>query len=230
MKKLLILIVCLLFPSCVVSLSAQGEQYKLAKFTETMLVAPSSITDNGSAISVNSTFLLTKPVWNDLSIAMSQIRPPASLAPTDMPYKGSHVAAFEKNATNVPYFSVQLPHSYKEGTNLEFYIHLAYPDNTAGNSIWYFTYSWANIGDEFPNPTLPPQVTIASPTTTDRHQLAEIVATIDGTGKEISSVILCSIQRLGALGTDTYDNYIYLISGDFYHQIDTIGSRTELVK
>jgi len=172
---------------------------------------------------------LTDECWDDLSIAMAQVRTPASLAPTWTPYKSSQVPAFSDTQVNVLYFSAQMPHSYKEGTDLEFHIHVAYPDAVAGNSVWYFTYSWANDGDAFPAP-LSAQVTKPSIGIVDGHQRMQIVANIDGTGKTISSVLLCSIQRTGTHGDDNYGNVIYLVSGDFHYQKDALGSRTMLVK
>lgn len=178
----------------------------------------------------NQTMVLLQPVWTDLSISMAQVRAPASLSPTWTPYQGSQVPAFSASQVNVLYFSAQLPHSYLEGSDIEFHIHIAYPDNAAGNSVWYFTCSWANIDGTFPAPFLSPLVVVASPTTTDYHQDPEIVANLDGTGKTISSVLLCSIQRIGTHGSDDYANVIYLVSGDFHFQMDTMGSRTMLIK
>lgn len=176
------------------------------------------------------TLELISPVWDDVSIAMAQVRQPASSAPTWTPYKGSQVPAFSPTQINALYFSAQLPHSYLEGTDIEFHIHIAYPDNGAGNSVWYFTYSWANDGDPFPDPTMSPQVIIASPTVANNHQLAEIIAVMDGTNKEISSVLICMIQRTGTHVSDTYASDIYLVSGDFHFMKDTLGSRMEFTK
>lgn len=178
----------------------------------------------------NHTLVLSEPVYDDLSIAMSQARTPASLAPVWTPYQGCQVPAFSDSQVNVLYFSAQLPHTYAEGTDIEFHIHIAYPDNGGGNSVWYFTYSWADYNDTFPAPSNSGQVIVASPATTDYHQKAEIIASIDGTGKTISSVLLCSIQRTGTHISDDYANVIYLVSGDFHYQIDTIGSRTITAK
>ena len=161
---------------------------------------------------------------------MGQIRPPVSLAPTWVTYKSSQLPAFSPTQVNVLYFTAQLPHSYLEGSDIEFHIHIAYPDANAGNSVWYFTYSWANMGDTFPAASDSGQVIVASPTTTDEHQLAELITAINGAGKEISSVLLCSIQRTGTHVSDDYPSNIYLVSGDFHHQIDTIGSRTRDTK
>ena len=179
---------------------------------------------------IGNTVIFEPSIWTDLSIAMSQARTPASLAPTWSPYKGTQVPAYSDTQVNVLYFSAQLPHSYKEGTNIEFHIHIAYPDAVAGNSVWYFTYSWANDGESFPAPTLSPQVIIASPGVVDYHQRAEIIASMNGIGKKISSVLLCSIQRTGTSLDDNYGNVIYLTSADFHFQQDTLGSRQQNVK
>ena len=173
--------------------------------------------------------ILEPPAWDTLSVSMTNIPLPAALAPTDMPYVNSHVPAFDPDAINVMYFSAQLPHTYKEGTDIEFHIRVVYPDAGAGDSVWYFTYSWANEGDTFPGATA---TTIVSPSTGVADELHEIgiLAAINGAGKRIGSELLCSIQRSGTLGTDTYANYVYLISCDFRYQVDMLGSRQETIK
>jgi hypothetical protein len=152
------------------------------------------------------------------------------LSPTWTSYKGSEVPAFAKNAINTLYFSAQLPHAYKVDSDIEFHIHLAYPDATAGNSIWYFTYSWADMGSNFAAESNSGNITIAAPGAADRHQYGELIATISGAGKGISSVLLCSLSRLGNDGSDDYDEVIYAISADFHYQRDTNGSRLQTAK
>ena len=176
------------------------------------------------------TILLSTPVYDDMQISMANVKTPASNAPNWVAYKESEIPAFSKTATNVLYFTAQLPHTYKEGTDLEFHIHIAYPDTGAGNSIWYMTYSWTNIDGNFPAASNSGNVTLVSPTVADRHTAPPIIATISGAGKTVSSVLLCSISRLGGDGSDDYDNVIYLVSGDFHYQKDTLGSRQQLIK
>jgi hypothetical protein len=178
---------------------------------------------------VAKTLVLDTPVYEDMIIVMSNVKAPAADSPVWTVYKGSEVPAFKKDATNVLYFSTQLPHAYKVDSNIEFHIHLAYPDNGVGNSTWQFTYSWASIGDNFPLQTSV-SANITSPATTDKHQFAQMVSSINGVGKNISSILICSISRIGGLPYDNYDNNIYLISGDFHYQRDTQGSRQETAK
>jgi hypothetical protein len=206
-----------------------------ARFT-TRVRTPEIKTDTSGATDLTittgsaKTLVLATPVYNDYAVNITGARVPSAGNPSWTSYKGSEVLAFSASLQNTVYFTIQLPHSYKEGTDIGFHIHLAYPDNASGNSIWYFTYSWANIGSNFPAESNSGNVTVASPTTTDRHQVADIVATISGSGKTISSMLLCSISRLGNNGSDTYGNVIYLVGADIHHQIDTIGSRTATAK
>jgi hypothetical protein len=175
------------------------------------------------------TIVLDNPVYNDVSILLSTAKAPSSSSPTWTSYLSSEVPAFSKTVTNTLYFTSQLPHGYKEGSDIEFHIHLVYPDGNSGNSTWQLTYSWANIDGTFGVATSV-NATIVSPATQNYHQMAEIEDAINGAGKTISSVLLCSISRLGGDGGDNYDNDIYAVSADFHVQTDTIGSRTATVK
>lgn len=165
-------------------------------------------------------------VWGNLSIAMGEVKLPGVSDPSWTAYKGSYVLTFAKAADNIASFSAQMPHGYKQGSDIEFHLHLAYPDNGAGGSRWVFTHSWANMGAAFPGETTVP-LTVASPEITDQHQYSEI-ATLSGAGKTISSILLCSIMREGTDAVnDTYDDVSYLVSMDFHYQRDTNGSRLE---
>jgi hypothetical protein len=176
------------------------------------------------------TLVLSTPVYDDMTVSMANAKTPAANAPNWVAYKGSEIPAFSKSATNVLYFTAQLPHTYKEGTDLEFHIHITYPDAGAGNSVWYFTYSWANIDGAFPGASNSGNIVVPTHSTADFHDMAQIVTTISGAGKTVSSILLCSISRIGGNGSDDYDNVVYLVAGDFHYQKDTLGSRQQLIK
>lgn len=169
------------------------------------------------------------PAWDDQQINISSVKLPGAGAPSWTLYKGTYVLVFSDSADEIIYFTAELAHGYREATNIEFHIHLAYPDNNAGDTQWIFTYSWANVGAMFPAET-GVSATIASPTTADYHQLAEIENSINGAGKTISSVLLCSLKREGTSEKDTYGSAVYLVALDFHIQINSLGSRTELAK
>lgn len=178
-------------------------------------------------------FPLSTAEWTDLVVPATVIKTPASQAPTWTSYKGSEILAFadqsvEGNEERV-FFVVQLLHSYKEGTELRPHVHWVGEDNTAGNVVWKMSYSWANIGEAFPTETSI-QVTDANSTTTDEHNLAEF-ASITGTGKGLSSMLLCSLRRHSSNAADTYTGKdAYLLEFDIHYQQDTLGSQQEYSK
>lgn len=176
---------------------------------------------------------LNRPVWDDLQVPVTQVKLAGVSDPIWVAYRGGRVLAFAKNADNILYFNAQIPHRYREGADIEFHIHTVHPDGGAGNSIWNFTYSWANIGEDFPVETAEDGVVIASPEDADKHEMHEILEPISGIGKSISSVLLCSLQREGTAAApvaDDYDDAVYLAALDFHIPVDSMGSALENVK
>lgn len=164
----------------------------------------------------------TRPVWDDDKVALSNIKAPASDPPTWTSYQGCEVPSFAAAGTNVLYFTHQLSHRYRFGSEINFHIHVAYPAAGTGNSVWVFTYSWANISGTFPVETTQ-TVTYASPNTANYHQLIPFTAIV-GTGFTGSSCLLCSISRTGSAAGDTYGGAIYGISADFHVNYDKLGA------
>jgi hypothetical protein len=176
---------------------------------------------------------LREPEWDDMRIAVSDVTIPAVQQPSWVDYKGSKVLAFGDQANDANeervFFVSQLPHGYKEGTDLEAHVHWVGEDDTAGNVAWEFSYSWADIEGTFPGETISVAVE-ANEMIADFHQLTD-VASMDGTGKKISSMILCSLRRNSSNVADTYTGKdAYLLEFDFHFQLDTPGSATETDK
>lgn len=161
-------------------------------------------------------------VYDDNAITLSNVRLNPTQEPSWSNYKGSQVLAFSSTQTNTVFFSTQLPHRYKPGKNIEYHIHIAYPSATLATSTWEFTYSWASVNEE----TFPSETTITknvlSSGVTDKH-IMQNISMITGTNKSESSVLLCSLKRIGGNASDTYDSSIYLLSADFHFPINKLG-------
>jgi hypothetical protein len=133
------------------------------------------------------------------------------------------------------FFSVQLPHQWKEGTAIEPHIHwINKSTGTAGHVVrWGIEYSKAKIGDTFSSsPTTVYGTTIAGGgdiTTQYEHMLTDFDA-ISMTGDTISTVIFCRLFRDSANAGDTYTGTAGLLYIDWHYQIDSMGSKTELAK
>jgi len=133
------------------------------------------------------------------------------------------------------YFSCQLPHTYKEGTDLIPHVHWTPGDRgneESGNVVaWKLDYSWININGVFlPSSTI--DMSDACSGVDDTHELASN-ETIDGTSKKISSMIICRLYR-----DSTGDTWVGttnaqspgLLEFDIHFEIDTLGSRQEIIK
>ena len=145
-----------------------------------------------------------------------------------------YVAEFQNDEE--VFFTIQLPHTYKEGTDLRAHVHWtprAKGVAESGNTVaWKLDVSWANIdGDPFPVETTIDMTGTCSGVN-DYHEVSEGATYLDGTGKQISSMLLCRVYR------DTTDTWTAtaeadspcLLQFDFHHEIDGFGSRTEWVK
>lgn len=162
-------------------------------------------------------------IWENLRIPANALKLHAVKPPLDFSYKGGAVLEFEDKAApleEIAYFNLQLPHAYKEGTDVCIHIHWTPETNGAGTVIWQFTYSWGNEFGGFPAP-ITRQVTATIDGQIDQHLHSEICP-ISGVGKEFCSVMICSIKRLS--DTDTFTDSALLIIIDLHYLVGGPGS------
>jgi hypothetical protein len=209
-------------------------------YLHTDLVAPS---DWNIDCGTDKTIVLTETVWDDLRIIPGSFDRPGVTDPTIVVYDvngggvNTYLWQFQVNA--IASFTIQMPHTYKQGTDI--YAHVHWTAGPRGNEEsgklvgWKLDYSWANIDGTFGTmATLDLQDACAAADHT--HQMSPEVV-IDGhtTAKNVSSMLLCNIKRTDT-GTD--DTWVGTISGqlpmlleiDFHYEIDTMGSRQAVTK
>jgi hypothetical protein len=180
--------------------------------------------------------------WADLRVPITSTKKGGSKDPdfekmTDngSGSQGVFVEYFNPTIEEEIYFEVQLPHSWKEGSDILPHVH--WTPKTAGAAgedvCWGLEYVWSNIGDNFGNTTIIyGDTTIQAETlVANKHYLTEL-GTMTGTTKEISSMISCRLFRdaTGAGGTDDYTDDAGLLEIDFHYQIDSLGSNEEYIK
>lgn len=176
----------------------------------------------------NNTIELVQVVYDDLRFPVGSVRKSGTFPPSEVAYKSSFVLAFDSgpNSESIQ-FAAQLPHRYKEGTNVEFHLHWTIPVSGVGagaeNVKWDFTYSWANINSTFPAASNATITVDIQNDVLDTH-MSDSIVTMTGAGKTISSMILCSLTRDVSVAND-YANDAYFLEADFHYQIDTVGSR-----
>ncbi len=130
--------------------------------------------------------------------------------------------------------TIQMPHDWKEGSDISPHIHFMCTTDVspADNFGIEFEYTWADLGEDFSANSTKSTIDISTGVNTDNNHRPEANVTdagIDGTGKTISSVLLCRIKRVAAQ-TDNYASGIVILDFDVHYEIDTIGSRQELEK
>jgi hypothetical protein len=189
--------------------------------------------DNNFAVDQNN--------WDDLRIVPSALQFIGSGDPSIIDWQpgGSgttfKVLAFAKN--DAIYVTTQMPHSYKEGSDLEFHAHWTPKDRgneESGNTVgWKVDYSIANIGSNFgSSATVDLSDTCSG--VDDRHEITASVQ-VSGTGLTISHMIILKIYRSDTGADDTWvgttaDQSPVLLEFDIHFEQNSIGSDEETSK
>lgn len=189
---------------------------------------------NATNIFVNGNLTLVNTVWDDERIPVTATQAGGSKDPhfikawdNGAGSQGVFTYAFDPSQEEELYFNLQLPHSYKAGTNLKPHVHFFNKNNNAGNIVWGLEYNCIAVNSTFSGTTTLSTVTIANGGT-DKHSYAEIPE-ITGTNFGASTMCVCRVYRDATNGADTYGSDSYLMEIDFHFQKDKIGTDTEYV-
>jgi hypothetical protein len=185
----------------------------------------------------NKTIRLTQVVWDDLRVTPGSFDRPGVADPSIVTYRpgggsnpDTYLWEFDKN--DIASFTVQLPHGYKAGEDIKVHVHWT-PGGRgvteSGNTVgWKVQYAWANIAGAFGAMATADLSDAANGVNGEHNMTPE--ATITGSGKGISSMLICNILRTDTGTDDTWTgsgsgNLPMLLEIDFHYPIDTIGSR-----
>lgn len=143
--------------------------------------------------------------------------------------------AFDASTEQEVYFSIQLPHSWKQETDILPHVHwIAKINGAAGQKVgWGFEYTWANVAGVFGSTNIiyADANILNEDIIANKHYITAFSA-LSGTDKTFSSMLLCRLFR-DAGSTNTTDNYpndAILLEIDFHYQVDSFGSNQEYVK
>lgn len=171
-------------------------------------------------------------VWDDL-LVNPDATGKGSASPTFSTFKnGVSLWMFESGKSQEVFFTVQIPHKYKEGTSLFPHVHWTTSTGTptGTNVVWSLEYTVVAIGGNFPATTiLTSNSVVATPSGTGQHNITNL-GTISGTGIGISTILVCRLFRAATDSRDTFSNSVGLLSMDFHYEIDTEGSRDPFLK
>ncbi len=127
------------------------------------------------------------------------------------------------------HFTIQMPHSWKEGTDVTPNIRFIFNTDEVGTHVrWKIAYSWANIGENFNVPAYTYGLSDAANNDSLKHQIVKFPS-ISGIGKKMGSILLCYLSR----DSDILDDYVgtaIFVSANILYEKDTPGSTSEWVK
>jgi len=185
-------------------------------------------------LTVTEEFSLTNYVWEDFRVPVNLVQVPSEKAPSWGVYSSTLALYFANQAVvgneEEVYFIVQLPHGYAEGTDISPHVHYAFESDEVGTQIrWGLSYSWVNVDGEFPASNTIYALTSEANNDSGTHRVASFDM-IDGTGKEISSLLLCRLFRNSSDALDTYVNDGVFLDFDIHYQVSGLGSDEEFMK
>ena len=171
-------------------------------------------------------------VWDDLQTSGLSSKKGGSNDPVFTNIAGNiWIDVFSGTATNEVFFTVQFPHRYKEGSDIEPHVHwfpITSPATTK-NVVWKLEYQWQNHDGTF-GPTNTTITGTGATGTVGYKGIITSLGVVSGTGKEISSVMICRLYRPGGDALDTYADGAAFLSCDMHYEIDALGSDTEYAK
>jgi len=183
-------------------------------------------------------------VWNDLTVPAFSARP----GPTAPDFQNS--PAFGGDSTlyylsfngagSTPveevYFTVQMPHDWKEGSDIYPHVHFSPTDSNGGDTNsrtvrWKLTYQWVNVDGTFgSSATINMDKAFVPNTSVWAHLLAGTASPVSGSGKTISSMLVCRLFRDPADAADDYPQDAAFLYFDIHYEGDTAGSRSRNTK
>ena len=169
----------------------------------------------------NPPILYTDTPWEDLRAPATAINPPGQVSDPDWDNTNGGWL-FDAAGTEILWIIMQLPHSYKEGSNIKPHLHWCPTNTNTGNVLWRMEYKWTNVGETEAGTFSTLNVLDAGDGTALKHQIAPFDA-ITGTGKTLSSMLVLKLSRIGGDGTDTYNADALLREFDIHYETDTPG-------
>jgi len=186
------------------------------------------------------TLELTETVWDDLRIVPGSFDFSGSSDPTLRDWQPTGAGAtfkvykFDKN--DQAFATTQMPHMYKEGTDLQFHIHWTPCDrgNEESGSLvgWKVDYSIGDVGETFPV-SATADLSDDCTGTDDYHEVTSSV-TVSGTNLKVSHIVMLRIYRSDTGADDTWTGTMTqapaFLEFDIHYRKDTMGSRQEFIK
>ena len=188
------------------------------------------------------TIELQETVWDDLRIVPGAFQFSGTSDPSIQDWQpggsGATLKIYKFKKNDQVFFSCQMPHTYKLGTNLMAHVHWTPCDRgneESGNYVgWKIDCTFTDIYGTFSSTTTL-DLSDACSGIDDYHEITSSVS-LDGSGiSGVSAMIMGRLYRSDTGSDDTWVGTLNsqspgLLELDFHYRIDTLGSRKETVK
>jgi hypothetical protein len=169
------------------------------------------------------TFKGNATVWNDIITNVANLRT-GNTAPTFSAFTGGiYGLRFDVSKADEVHGSIEIPHDYKEGSDLVVHAHWSPTTTNTGNIVFGFEYSLAGDNSVFSVASNVTSIPTASPGTVNKL-IRQNLLTISGLGIKIGNIITFRFYRQNG-GTDTYTGNAFVHSIGIHYECDTVGSR-----
>jgi hypothetical protein len=173
-------------------------------------------------------------VWNDANVGVTMLALPAASQPDEDEFvdevgSDTGITTFAFAAGEKVSGSIELPHDYKEGSNIYFHVHwqgIAAPAGGTDNVKWQLKYTVAQSEE-----TLDAATTIVKETAITVQydfKLSEFAAIV-GTNFNIGDQFLFTLERIAA-SADEYAGDALVATVGLHYECDTVGSRQMTTK
>jgi hypothetical protein len=156
--------------------------------------------------------------WDDLRSPATAINPPGAEADPDVSTT-TGLLLFDKDATELCFIAIQMPHSWAEGSVIVPHVHWQKTTSAAGTVAWRLRYRYANVGEDMSAWSSPITVTVPAVSdadTAERHAISSVGELQFDRGK-ISMMWLFELARVGS--GDTYAADAELLEFDVHYQV-----------
>ena len=180
-------------------------------------------------------FLQMDDAWDDLRFPAQAINPAGQASAPDVDTANTGLLLFDDITTEVVAGLAQMPHAWREGSNIVPHVHWAKTTSAAGNVLWQLDYEVVANGDvaalNYPDQLQTSSVVDGTPDDdTANRMLISSFGEIDMTGHEASVLIFWKLSRIGGDAADTYGADALLAELDFHYVIDSLGSDEQFTK
>jgi hypothetical protein len=162
-------------------------------------------------------------VYNDIIISPSNLRW-WTTAPDFATFQDNvYQLKFINWQTDIVYWSFEIPHGYKEWSNLELHLHRSPSTTNTGNCVFNFEYTIANMWSWTFWTTAQKTLTEAWSWVVNKHQYMSWNTVIDWTNIKIWDVIVFALSRplWDAFSWDAFVHSVWI-----HYQWDTLWSRS----